>query len=82
MYIYIYIYVHIYKYSIYVYIYAYIAYIHIHIHTYIYINPIPLFPHPTYIAHTIAILLHDYCAMYDPSLIALLYANNGHDNIM
>jgi len=29
---------------------------------------IPLFPPPTCIAHTIAIRLHDYCAMYDPSL--------------
>jgi len=33
-----------------------------------------LVPHPTCVAHTIALLLHDYCAMYDPPSTPLVYA--------
>ena len=35
---------------------------------------IPFLPLPICSAHTIARLLHDYCAIYDPSLTPLLYA--------
>ena len=45
-----------------------------------------LLPPPTCIAHTIAILLHDYCAIYDPpsepSFICHIPYNIGDGNIL
>jgi len=35
---------------------------------------IPFLPPPTCIAHTIALLLHDYCAIYDSPPTPLVYA--------
>jgi len=50
------------------------------------INPLFNTP-PTCIAHTIAILLHDYCAIYDPPPSELPFVchipyNNGDGNIV
>ena len=48
--------------------------IFVHFEAFVQESIIPLFLTPTCIAHTIAILLHDVCAVYDPPPTPLCYA--------
>jgi len=46
----------------------------VHFESFVHESIVLLFLPPTCIAHTVAILLHDYRAIYDPPSTSLLYA--------